>query len=61
LPDRIADRLDPKKGGKSWDVAILSIVGIGTIARLVAAGPDTSSPPLLDPSDNVFTAQVSVL
>ena len=40
LPDLIAERLGPRKGGKSWDVAILSIVGIGNLIRLVVAGLD---------------------
>jgi protein-S-isoprenylcysteine O-methyltransferase Ste14 len=40
LPDLIAERLGPRKGGKSWDIVILSIVGIGNLIRLVVAGLD---------------------
>ena len=40
LPDLIAERLGPRKGGKTWDIVILSIVGIGNLFRLVVAGLD---------------------
>jgi len=40
LPDLIAERLGPRKGGKPWDMAILSVVGIGNLVRLVVAGLD---------------------
>jgi protein-S-isoprenylcysteine O-methyltransferase Ste14 len=39
-PGLIAERLGPRKGGKSWDMALMSIVGIGNVARLVVAGLD---------------------
>jgi len=40
LPDLIAERLGPRKGGKSWDMAILGVVGIGNLIRLIVAGLD---------------------
>ncbi|MFB0515908.1 MAG: isoprenylcysteine carboxylmethyltransferase family protein [Candidatus Neomarinimicrobiota bacterium] len=36
----IAERLGPKKGAKTWDTVIMSIVGVVTIVRLVVAGLD---------------------
>lgn len=39
-PGLIAERLGPKKGGKTWDTVILGIVGLATIGRLVVAGLD---------------------
>ena len=39
-PDLIAERLGPRKGAKTWDTAIMSIVGLTTIARLLVAGLD---------------------
>jgi protein-S-isoprenylcysteine O-methyltransferase Ste14 len=39
-PDLIAERLGPRKGAKTWDTAIMSVVGLATIAKLVVAGLD---------------------
>ena len=39
-PDLLAERLGPRKGGKSWDTAIMGVVGLTTLARLVVAGLD---------------------
>jgi protein-S-isoprenylcysteine O-methyltransferase Ste14 len=39
-PDLIAERLRPSQGTKRWDKAILSVVALGSIARLVVAGFD---------------------
>ena len=39
-PDLLAERLGPRKGGKSWDTAIMSIVGLSALARLVVSGFD---------------------
>ena len=39
-PDLLAERLGPRKGAKKWDTAILSLVGVATLARLVIAGLD---------------------
>jgi len=39
-PDLLAERLGPRKGGKAWDTAIMSIVGILTLVRLIVAGLD---------------------
>lgn len=39
-PDLLAERLSPRKGAKSWDTAILSVIGISTLARLIVAGLD---------------------
>jgi len=39
-PDLIAERLGPRKGAKTWDTAIMSVVGLTTIAKLVVAGLD---------------------
>lgn len=39
-PDLIAERLGPRKGAKTWDTAIMSIVGLATIARCMVAGLD---------------------
>ncbi len=39
-PDLLAERLGPRKGGKSWDTAIMGVVGLATLARLVVAGLD---------------------
>ena len=37
-PDLLAERLGPRKGAKPWDTAIMSIVGLATLARLIVAG-----------------------
>jgi protein-S-isoprenylcysteine O-methyltransferase Ste14 len=39
-PDLLAERLGPRKGGKLWDTAIMSIVGLSGLARLIVAGLD---------------------
>jgi protein-S-isoprenylcysteine O-methyltransferase Ste14 len=39
-PDLLAERLGPRKGAKKLDTAILSVVGVATLARLVIAGLD---------------------
>lgn len=39
-PELIAERLGPKKGAKTWDTAIMTMVGLATIGRLVVAGLD---------------------
>lgn len=39
-PDLLAERLGPRKGGKSWDSAIMGFVGVLTMGRLIVAGFD---------------------
>ena len=39
-PALLAERLGPRKGAKSWDTAILSILGFAQLARYIAAGLD---------------------
>jgi len=39
-PELLAERLGPRKGGKTWDTTIMGIVGLGTIARYIVAGLD---------------------
>jgi protein-S-isoprenylcysteine O-methyltransferase Ste14 len=39
-PHLLAERLGPRKGAKTWDTAILSLVGILQLARYVLAGLD---------------------
>jgi protein-S-isoprenylcysteine O-methyltransferase Ste14 len=39
-PELLAERLGPRKGAKTWDTAIMSIVALGTIARYIVAGLD---------------------
>ncbi|MBN1147808.1 MAG: isoprenylcysteine carboxylmethyltransferase family protein [Anaerolineales bacterium] len=39
-PDLLAERATRRAGGKKWDVAILSVVGLLTIAKHVLAGLD---------------------
>jgi protein-S-isoprenylcysteine O-methyltransferase Ste14 len=39
-PELIAERLGPKKGGKSWDFVILVVLGMANLARLIVAGLD---------------------
>ncbi|MBN1312966.1 MAG: isoprenylcysteine carboxylmethyltransferase family protein [Anaerolineae bacterium] len=39
-PELLAERLGPRKGTKSWDTVIMSIVGLLTLAKLVVAGLD---------------------
>jgi protein-S-isoprenylcysteine O-methyltransferase Ste14 len=42
-PELLAERVGPKKGAKTWDTVIMSIVGLTTIARCVVAGLDERS------------------
>lgn len=39
-PSLLAERLGPRKGAKSWDVAIMSLLGLMQLARYVLAGLD---------------------
>ncbi len=39
-PELVAERLGPKKGGKSWDFVILALLGMANLARLIVAGLD---------------------
>jgi protein-S-isoprenylcysteine O-methyltransferase Ste14 len=39
-PELLAERLGPRKGAKTWDTAIMGLVGLGTIARYIVAGLD---------------------
>jgi protein-S-isoprenylcysteine O-methyltransferase Ste14 len=39
-PSLLAERLVPRKGGPSWDRAILSAMGLGTLLRYILAGLD---------------------
>jgi hypothetical protein len=39
-PDRLAERLGPRKGAKRWDIAIVRIVGDVTFVRYIVAGLD---------------------
>jgi protein-S-isoprenylcysteine O-methyltransferase Ste14 len=39
-PALLADRLGPRRGGKRWDLAIMSIIGLTTLVRLIVAGLD---------------------
>ncbi|HUS69996.1 MAG TPA: isoprenylcysteine carboxylmethyltransferase family protein [Anaerolineae bacterium] len=39
-PELIAERVGPRKGAKTWDTVIMSIVGLTTIARCIVAGLD---------------------
>lgn len=39
-PELIAQRLGPKKGGKSWDLVVLGVLGMANLARLIVAGLD---------------------
>jgi protein-S-isoprenylcysteine O-methyltransferase Ste14 len=39
-PELIAERTGPRKGAKAWDTAIMSVVGLSTLARCVVAGFD---------------------
>jgi protein-S-isoprenylcysteine O-methyltransferase Ste14 len=38
--DLIAERLGPRKGGKSWDTALLGVLGITQLVRYIVAGLD---------------------
>jgi protein-S-isoprenylcysteine O-methyltransferase Ste14 len=39
-PGLIAERLGPRRGGKSWDLAILGVLAMANLARLIVAGLD---------------------
>jgi len=39
-PELLAERTGPRKGAKTWDMVILSIIGLATIARCIVAGLD---------------------
>ena len=39
-PDLLRERLGPRKGAKSWDMAIISLLGIFQLARCILAGLD---------------------
>jgi protein-S-isoprenylcysteine O-methyltransferase Ste14 len=39
-PELLAERVGPRKGAKTWDAAIMGIVGLGTMARCIVAGLD---------------------
>ena len=39
-PELLAERVGPRKGTKTWDTVILSIIGLATITRCVVAGLD---------------------
>ncbi len=39
-PGLLAERLGPRKGAKSWDMAIMSLLGLLQLARYVIAGLD---------------------
>jgi protein-S-isoprenylcysteine O-methyltransferase Ste14 len=39
-PELLAERLGPRKGAKSWDIAIMSLLGIIQLVRYIVAGLD---------------------
>jgi len=39
-PNLLAERLGPRKGAKSWDTAIMSILGLMQLVRYIVAGLD---------------------
>ena len=39
-PALLAERLGPRRGAKSWDTAIMSLVGLVQLARYIVAGFD---------------------
>lgn len=39
-PELLAERLGPRKGTKSWDITILSILGLSQLTRYIIAGLD---------------------
>lgn len=39
-PDLLAERLGPRKGAKSWDSAIMGVLGSAQLARYILAGLD---------------------
>jgi protein-S-isoprenylcysteine O-methyltransferase Ste14 len=43
-PDLLAERLGPRRGAKTWDVVILSLLGLLQLARYIVAGLDQRYP-----------------
>jgi len=39
-PELLAERVGPRKGGKVWDTAILSVIGVMMLAKMLLAGLD---------------------
>lgn len=39
-PDLLAERLGPRKGAKSWDITIMSLLGLVQLVRYIVAGLD---------------------
>jgi protein-S-isoprenylcysteine O-methyltransferase Ste14 len=39
-PALLVERLGPRKGAKSWDIAIMSMLGLAQLARYIVAGLD---------------------
>jgi protein-S-isoprenylcysteine O-methyltransferase Ste14 len=39
-PELLAERLGPRKGAKSWDIAITSLLGLAQLFRYIVAGLD---------------------
>ena len=39
-PDLLAERLGPRKGAKTWDAVIMSIIGVALVACYIVAGLD---------------------
>jgi protein-S-isoprenylcysteine O-methyltransferase Ste14 len=39
-PSLLAERLGPRRGARSWDTAILSVLGLAQLARYIVAGLD---------------------
>jgi protein-S-isoprenylcysteine O-methyltransferase Ste14 len=39
-PELLAERVGPRKGGKAWDTAILSVIGVMMLAKMLLAGLD---------------------
>lgn len=39
-PSLLAERMGPRKGAKSWDVAIMSLLGLTQLVRYIVAGLD---------------------
>jgi protein-S-isoprenylcysteine O-methyltransferase Ste14 len=39
-PDLLAERLGPRRGAKTWDTAIVSLLGLTQLARYIVAGLD---------------------
>lgn len=42
-PDLLAERLGPRKGAKTWDTAIMSMLGLAQLARYILAGLDRAT------------------